>query len=100
MNDISAEIVQQYLKEKRSERRWRNIRFVCWFALIAVIVWNMMSGPHTKSIVPIEGKYVSLVRLQGMIAPDRDFSAETVVPILEDAFSDKQAQGVIIDINS
>ena len=46
------------------------------------------------------GNYVALIRLNGMIAPDRDFSAEQIVPILHDAFSDKNAVGVIIAINS
>jgi protease-4 len=43
---------------------------------------------------------VSLIRLEGMIGPGEDFSAETVLPILKDAFSDTNAKGVVLDINS
>jgi protease-4 len=47
-----------------------------------------------------DGGYVALVHLDGMITPDTDFSALHAIPILEEAFSDKHAEGVVLDINS
>jgi protease-4 len=103
-NDVTSILVQDLLKEKRSDRRWKNVRFVAWFALIAYITFQIFGvfrdSPSTKSPVGGHGKYTALVRLDGMIAPGREFSAESLIPVLREAFSDKNAEGVIIDINS
>jgi len=100
-NEVNAILVRDLLKEKRADRRWKNIRFIFWFALFAYIiigVFNYVGKPSLSGTAG--GKYIALIRLDGMIAPDREFSAEQIVPILHDAFSDKNAKGVIIDINS
>lgn len=101
-DDISASLVQDLLKDKRADRRWRNIRFVFWFILFAYFAYLLSRFIGGPSAVPTSSsnKYVALVRLDGMIAPGRGFSAEDVIPILEDAFSDKNAKGVILNINS
>lgn len=100
--EATSLFMHELLKEKRAERRWRNVRFAFWFALIAYAViglFTYVGGPAAPS-APMSGKYTALIRLDGMIAPGRDFSAETIIPTLQDAFSDKNAVGVIIDINS
>jgi protease-4 len=101
-DDIAAILAKDFLKEKRADRRWRNIRFVFWFALFAYLIIAIFkfAGPSGPTTPTTNGKYAALIRLEGMIAPDRDFSAANVVPILEEAFADKEAAGIIIDINS
>ncbi len=99
-NEVASSLVQDLLKEKRSERRWRNIRFIFWFALITYTVIGIFSYIGSPTVPVKTGKYTALVRLDGMIAPDRDFSAEQIVPTLHEAFSDKNANGVVIVINS
>lgn len=99
--DITSLLVRDFIKEKRSDRFWKNIRFFIGLLLIIGIVCLLFwpSGPNGVS--EGEGKdYVALVRLAGVIAPGEDFSAETVVPLLNDAFADTTAKGVVIDINS
>lgn len=59
----------------------------------------LMHGKTDETLISSK-KHVALIRLEGMIAPDRDFSSETVVPVLKKAFEDKNAEGVVIDINS
>jgi protease-4 len=97
-------LVRDLIKDRRRDRLWRNIRFFAGFIFIATFLWlslSQESGNRSLSSDEGEGKsYVSLVRLEGMIAPGKAFSAETVLPILKDAFADKNAKGVIIDINS
>jgi len=97
----SSVLMQEWLKENRSAKRWKNIRFACWFALFAYALFALfnLTGEPTVAI-STNSKHVALIRLNGMIAPDRDFSAEQILPILKEAFSDKNAKGVIIDINS
>lgn len=98
-NELFTTLMQDLLKEKRSEKRWKNIRFVLWFLLFAYLIIGMLA--LFSDTTPIhKGKHVALIRLNGMIAPDRDFSAERMLPTLEQAFADKNAKGVIIDINS
>lgn len=99
--EITNSLAYDLLKEKRSERRWKNIRFVFWFLLLAYTIYgifSLMSGG--SAVTPITGKYVSLIRLDGTIAPGREFSAVELTPVLRDAFTDKNAVGVVIDINS
>ena len=100
-NDITSSLVQELLKEKRADRRWKNVRFIAWFALFAYLIigiFSLMGTPSPSNLVG--GKYVALIRLDGMIAPGREFSSEELIPVLKDAFSDKNAMGVVIDINS
>lgn len=100
-NDTASELARELLKEKRSTKRWANIRFAAWFLLAFFVVFNIFSGGIHKTSVGLKSeKYVSLLRLDGMIAPGREFSADEVVPLLRKAFADKDASGVVISINS
>lgn len=101
-SDLLNPLVTDLIKEKRSDRRWKNIRFILGFCLIAYVIFSLshLGGSSSSSSTFSEGKYVALVRLDGMIAPGRDFSAEEVLPVLLDAFKDKKAAGIIIDIDS
>ncbi len=98
--ELSADLVRDLIKERRRDRRWRNIRFFLGLCLMAFILYQIFS-PATSVEDELDGKgYVSLVNLDGMIAPGASFSADEVVPLLKQAFADKRAKGVILDINS
>ncbi len=97
--DITSDLVRELIKERRSDRRWKNFRFFLILLIIAAIGFMIFSASHNPPVDDEKG-YVALVRLDGTIGPGEDFSAETVLPILKDAFSDKQAKGVVLDINS
>lgn len=95
------DVFQELVKEKRSDRRWRNIRFfVGLLLIIGILVLIILPGNQPVVSSGEGGGYVALIRLNGTIAPGEDFSSETVLPILSDAFSDSDAKGVILDINS
>lgn len=98
---VHEELVRELLKERRRDRRWRNIRFFIGFAFILFIIGAMtMSETEPPIVGHGSNGYVALIRLDGMIGPGSAFSAEAVLPILRDAFDDKKAKGVILDINS
>lgn len=98
---ITQQLTQDLLKERRSDRIWKTIRSMAWLLLFAYIVVNIIHALKSETPTPLSHKkYAAFIRLDGMIAPGRDFSAEQVVPALHDAFADKKAEGVIIDINS
>lgn len=98
---VAAELVRSLIQEKRSERRWKNIRFFIGIIIIVALgflAFSQIGTPVTSG--DTEHGYVALIRLNGEIGPDQDFSAENVLPILQEAFSDKNAKGVVLDINS
>lgn len=101
-NDTQTQLTRELLQEKRHERLWKNIRFVAWFVLFgyAIIATFYFLGKSPEESFAGKGDYVAFVRLSGMISPDRDFSAEGVLPVLREAFADKEAKGLVIDINS
>lgn len=99
-DQVANDLVRELIKERRSEKRWKNFRFFAWFLLILVVVIAIISA-NEPDIKSLSGKdYVALVRLDGSIGPGQDFSSETVIPLLKDAFTDKDAKGVVLDINS
>ena len=102
MEPMTQDLVSALLKERRRDRLWRNIRSLAWLALIATVVANLLITSHTPSTTGgSDGHgYVALIRLNGMIAPGSGFSAEQVLPALQEAFGDHDAKGVILDINS
>lgn len=100
-NTISDDILLEFIREKRSNKRWQNFRFFFGLFVVLFIIAVMIYSSDFVSLGPSPDKsYVSFIRLEGMIDPGRDFSAEHVLPLLKDAFSDPQAKGVVIDINS
>ncbi len=98
--ELSADLVRELLKDRRRDRRWRNLRFFAGFFVFVFIVWSVFSSGHPDTEEGEGTDYVALIRLDGMIAPGASFSAEKVVPELRQAFADKNAKGVILDINS
>ncbi|MDF1759378.1 MAG: S49 family peptidase [Coxiellaceae bacterium] len=97
-------IVDELLVDRRKDRRWRNFRF--FLILLVIIIYASLilmmpdkksgSGEKFNSAKP----YVSLIRLNGEIMPDKPFSANKVIPLLQRAFSDPRTRGVILVINS
>lgn len=97
--NISDNLIRELLKNQKRDRFWRNIRFFIWILLIGFglfFAFHGMPEERSKSDKP----YVAFIRLSGIIMPEADFSAEKVIPQLEQAFADKNAKGVVIDINS
>lgn len=96
---LDENLSRAFLSEYRSNRRWKNIRFFVWIVLILVFFISLYSfnGNHTK---PMNDPYAALIRLDGLIMPGKDFSAKKVVPLLNKAFRDKEAKGVVLLIDS
>lgn len=96
------ELMKEFIKEKRSGRRWGLFRFFLWLIVIVLLALVFFASDH--STVDLTGdrnkNYVALIQLNGMIAPEQSFSAGTVLPLLKEAFSDENAKGVVLEINS
>ena len=98
---IENMLLKAILDDRRSERRWRNIRFAGWmlFLLLSIIL-IFAPSPATLKAEKMNGTYVSLVRMDGLIMANTMFSARRVIPELREAFADQGAKGVILLINS
>jgi protease IV len=87
------------LQEQRRARHWsiffKLLLFIWLFGLLFLTV-----GWIGKKEVPLTGKHTALVELDGIIAPDTENSAENITSGLQQAFKDKNTQGVILRINS
>lgn len=101
-NSLNNEIINLLVKDRKSDRRWRNLRFFTWiflFLMFAILVY-VPRDAGLSSYQAGKRNYVALIRLSGEIMPGTNFSADKVVPLLNKAFSDKNALGVVIVINS
>lgn len=103
--ELNLEFQNNQLKQASREAFWKNLR---WFAVaigfVLLAAVNFISISKLSGLgkvpLPVEGEYVSQVRIEGMIAPNKPASAAKLVPILEDAFDDADAKGVLLVINS
>ena len=97
---ISDSLIRDLIKNQKRDRFWRNIRFFFWMLLIGAGLFFTFFGLPTLDRSKPTQPYVALIHLDGFISPDSSFSATKVLPQLEDAFSDKAAKGVVLEINS
>jgi len=95
---VIEDFARSYLKERRSERRWRVFFRLLWIALAALFVWLLFTEQR-RSAVPA-GPHTALVAVQGEIAADTLASADAVNGGLRRAFDDAGAQAVVLRINS
>ncbi|MDF1655404.1 MAG: S49 family peptidase [Coxiellaceae bacterium] len=97
-------IVDELLVDRRKDRRWRNFRFFLVLLVIIIYASLILLAPNKKSSASEKfdpsKPYVSLIRLSGEIMPDKPFSANKVLPLLQRAFSDPRSKGVVLVINS
>lgn len=98
-----VEALEKWLKQDRSSRRWKNLMFIMIALYLVVLSVFMIKGANDLSNIKETAEsnpYTAVVRLTGTIMPDSDASANTIIPLLQQAFKDKQAKAVIIEANS
>jgi protease-4 len=92
---------QSLLDDRKAERRRTYIKYGILGAIAALyagafLVAQLYSGEDAAS----PEKYAAMVKISGAIGPGESASAAAINPLLERAFSDKGAQGVVLVINS
>ena len=98
--DTPAGIVERLafegLLEQRRARRW-NVFFKMLFALyLLFFLVVFVAGKYSTSI----GDHTALVNLTGVIGPEADVDADSVIDSLQRAFESKDTKGVVLKINS
>ena len=95
---LLAQFAQQYMNDRRSDRRWRGFYRLLWLILALCLGWLWLSqGRHINSP---STPHTALVEVRGEIAADTDASAELMLSALKNAFEDQGAQAVVLRINS
>ncbi|WIV96642.1 S49 family peptidase [Kinneretia aquatilis] len=96
---LLAEFAREYLRDRRSERRWRLVFRLFWLLALAFGAWLLLYPPHLHR--PSNNTpHTALVEVRGEIAADTEASAELILSALKDAFEDPGSQAVVLRINS
>ncbi len=95
---VVEDFARDYLRDRRSQRRWSRFFRLSWLALAVFAAWTVYKD-QTHSSTPT-GPHTALVELHGEIAVGTEASAEFLLSGLKSAFEDEGAQGVVIRINS
>lgn len=95
-------LINDLLKERRTERRWRLFRR----AALTLVTILMMVGMYFQqgsllggSSLP-SGDVIGIINVTGEIAPGKTASADRIIPILAKAFDAKNVQAIYLNINS
>jgi len=96
--DVLERLVQATLKEQRSTRRWGiffKLLFLSYLFLILYTYW-----PGKLMDERLTGRHTALIDINGVIAEDRNASADYIVDSLREAFENRNAVAIVLRINS
>jgi protease-4 len=96
--NVLEQFARAYLRDRRSERRWRVFFRLAWLAVVVALLWGGIAQ-RNRAAAP-SGPHTALIELQGEIAAESDANAENIVAGLKSAFEDVGAQAVVLRINS
>jgi len=97
--DAIKEIALAGIKEQKSSRRWGIFFKLLGFAYLLILILILSSNNINES-ASITQKHTALVKLSGPIVPGEPGGADSIILGLQDAFSNNNASGVILEINS
>lgn len=100
--EIRSEVILEYLRDQRADRRWRNIRrfFVSGMILVSIFVYaSTLAGSLGYRMLPID-ESVAVVPINGVIAANTEASADSVITVLDRLFETETVEGIVLLINS
>jgi protease IV len=96
---ILEKLALDALQEQRKARRWNILFRILTFIFLFLLLFAFL-GWLGKRDQSISGRHTALVELKGVLSASSEASADKVISGLQEAFSDKNTQGVILRINS
>ncbi len=93
------EIALAGLKEQQRARRWGIFFKLLGFAYVLIFI-IMLSSSNISEPTSITQKHTAIVKLSGGILPGEPAAADNIIEGLQDAFNNKNVEGVILEINS
>jgi len=97
--DAIKEIALAGIKEQKTSRRWGIFFKLLGFAYLLILILILSSNNINES-ASITQKHTAIVKLSGPIVPGEPGGADSIILGLQDAFSNNNASGVILEINS
>ena len=95
---VLEHLAQDFMRERRHERRWRTFFRWAWLILAVVVVFDFVVDRSAVSGKALP--HTALIEVRGEIAPDSEASAEILLGALRSAFEDPSAQALVLRINS
>jgi protease-4 len=95
----SSHYMDALLKDHKQQRRAVYFKYSL-LGFVALVYLGVLTAGVTRVSGSPDGEYTALVRISGEIGPGKPASAEVINPLLERAFADKNAKGVVLLINS
>lgn len=96
--EVLEKLVLATLREQRASRRWGIFLRLFTLAVLGWIVWSVLGIGADDSVAP--GPHTALIEIDGTIESGTTGSAASVIPALNRAFSEPDAVGIILRINS
>ena len=97
---VLEKLAMSALQEQRRARHWGILFKLLTLGFMFTVLFIFMGWIGKSEVSLSAGKHTALVDLQGVIASESMASADNIIPSLQDAFKDKDTQGVILRINS
>ena len=97
---VLEKLAMAALQEQRRARHWSIFFKVLTFGYLFIILFLFMGWLGKSEPALGTGKHTALIDMYGVIAPDSAAGADSMIPSLQEAFKDKDTQGVILRINS
>jgi protease IV len=93
-------MLESTIKEQRASRRWGVFFKLCTIGYLVIVTYLivMQSKPLMQGMK--HEKFTAVVDIKGILAPDKPASAKNIIPVLREAFADKNAKAVMLRINS
>lgn len=99
--DVLEKLVLATVKEQRKTRNWSIFFKILGFSYLFVVLYLIFGhGSGHGDKMTAGGKHTAVVELNGVIAPNKPASAESINESLRDAFKNRNTKGVILRINS
>ncbi len=98
--NVLEKLALSAIQEQRRARHWGIFFKTLTFAYLFIVLFIFVGWSSEKAESALGGKHTSLVELTGVIAADSQANADNVINSLQQAFKDKNTQGVILRINS
>lgn len=95
------ELAAASLREKRAARRWGILFKSLLLLYIFTITWVSLAPMESSFDNKEEGEgHAAIIRIAGLIADGEDTASSLVNAQLREAFENKNAKGIILEINS
>lgn len=95
---VLEKLVQSTLKEQRSARRWGIFFKLAFLGYLLLILYTYWPGQFVDE--SLAGRHTALINIDGVIADDRDASADYIIESLREAFENRNAAAIVLRINS